>query len=134
MFEFLSWGHVLVIALAALFIFGPQRLPTLAADAGRGVRRLRETIGALRAQLDAEFGEDLGDLRNLDVRQYHPRTFLRAQLLGDDANPTMGTERPGGSPSYSASKPGGDDRLGDRDRGGPPEARVLPPPFDHDAT
>ena len=105
MFDFLSWGHLLVIALAALFIFGPERLPTLAADAGRGLRRLRETITAVREQMSAELGEDLPDLRELDVRRYHPRTFLRDQLFGDDGNQAAQVDRPASSfPRSTAPK------------------------------
>jgi hypothetical protein len=29
-FHLLSWGRVLVLTLGALFIFGPERLPTMA--------------------------------------------------------------------------------------------------------
>lgn len=111
MLDFLSWGHLLVIALAALFIFGPDRLPTLAQDAARGVRRAREAVAAVRGQLQDTVGEDLAELRDLDLRRYHPRTFLRDQLFGDD-DPV-----PAAPPA-------------------PPRTvdRSTPPPFDPDAT
>lgn len=144
MFDFLSWGHLLVIGLAALFIFGPERLPTLAADAGRGLRRLREAIAGVRDQMTAELGEDLPDLRELDVRRYHPRVFLRTQLLGDDENRAVQADRSPGSSASTASAPTASEpaafepaqhqRALGADFGGPAVARVLPPPFDVDAT
>ena len=32
-FDSIGWGEIIVLALAALFIFGPDRLPDLAKDA-----------------------------------------------------------------------------------------------------
>jgi len=32
-FDSIGWGEVLVLALAALFIFGPEKLPHIAKDA-----------------------------------------------------------------------------------------------------
>lgn len=132
MFDFLSWGHLLVIALAALFIFGPERLPTLAADAGRGLRRLRETITAVREQVSAELGEDLPDLRELDVRRYHPRTFLRDQLFGDDGNQAVQVDL--AASSFPALEPHQGQRAGGAVPGDRAVAREMPPPFDVDAT
>ena len=36
MFDSIGWGEIIVLGLAALFIFGPERLPTLAKDAAAG--------------------------------------------------------------------------------------------------
>lgn len=139
MFDFLSWGHLLVIGLAALFIFGPERLPTLAGDAGRGLRRLREAIAGVRDQMTAELGEDLPDLRELDVRQFHPRVFLRDQLFGDDGNRAVQPDRALGSSALTASEPTASEPAQHQRALGavssdPAAARVLPPPFDVDAT
>ena len=84
MFSSIGWGEIAVIALAALFIFGPDRLPTLARDASRGLRRARSAIRDVRGQMDDVLGDDLAELRDLDLRRYHPRTLIRDQLLGDD--------------------------------------------------
>ena len=84
MFSSIGWGEILVVALAALFIFGPERLPSLAKDASRGLRRARTAIKDVRSQVDDVLGDDLAELRDLDLRRYHPRTLIREQLLGDD--------------------------------------------------
>lgn len=119
MFEFLSWGHVVVIALAALFIFGPERLPTLAADSARGLKRARAMLDSVRGELSDALGDDFADLRTLDVRRYHPRVLLREQLFAEEAN--VSTGQFAGSSAAGAPIPA---RRRDD----------LPPPFDVDAT
>ena len=115
MFDSIGWGEIVVLGLAALFIFGPERLPHLAKDAAAGLKRVREAITGVREQVHESFGDDLGELRDLDLRKYHPKTFIRTQLLGDDDEPTVHR----GSATAAASRP--------RDH-------ATPPPFDPDAT
>lgn len=136
MFNFLSWGHLLVLALGAFFIFGPERLPTLARDAAQGLKRFRATVSEMRGQLGSEMGEDFAQLRNLDLRRYHPRTFLREQLFGDETAVPSTIIGPAGSNAPGNRPPGG---LGAAGLAEPPvqvrrAARTLPPPFDVDAT
>jgi sec-independent protein translocase protein TatB len=38
----------------------------------------------IRGQMDETLGDDFADLRDLDLRTYHPKTILREQLLKDD--------------------------------------------------
>jgi sec-independent protein translocase protein TatB len=83
-FDSIGWGEIVVLALAALFIFGPDRLPDLAKDAAAGLKKVREAVTGVRAQVDESLGDDLAKLRDLDLRQYHPRTFIKNQLLADD--------------------------------------------------
>jgi sec-independent protein translocase protein TatB len=117
-FDSIGWGEIIVLGLAALFIFGPERLPTLAKDAAAGLKRVREAISGVREQVNESLGDDLSELRDLDLRKYHPRTFIRSQLLGDDDAPTVSAAA-GGATAAAAARP--------RDR-------ATPPPFDPDAT
>jgi sec-independent protein translocase protein TatB len=116
-FDSIGWGEIVVLALGALFIFGPERLPGLAKEAASGLKRVRTAITGVREQVSESLGEDLPELRDLDLRKYHPKTFIRSQLLDDDA-PTVhrGSASPAAAPSARS-----------RDRG-------TPPPFDPDAT
>jgi sec-independent protein translocase protein TatB len=114
-FDSIGWGEIIVLGLAALFIFGPERLPTLAKDAATGLKRLREAITGVREQFDESLGDDLPKLRDLDLRKYHPKTFIRNQLLGDDD----GLAAPRVTVNPGAARP--------RDH-------ASPPPFDADAT
>ena len=114
MFDSIGWGEILVLALAALFIFGPERLPTLAKDAATGLKKLRAAISGVREQVNESLGDDLPELRDLDLRKYHPKTFIRTQLLGDDE-----PAAPRVTVAPMAARP--------RDH-------ATPPPFDPDAT
>ena len=94
MFDSIGWGEIVVLGLAALFIFGPDRLPTLAKDAAHGLKKAREAITGVRGQLHDSLGDDFDQLRDLDLRKYHPKTFIRDQLMGDDEAPAAAAARP----------------------------------------
>ncbi len=113
MFDSIGWGEIVVLALGALFIFGPERLPNLAKEAAAGLKRVRTAITGVREQVSESFGDDLPELRDLDLRKYHPRTFIRSQLLDDDPPPA----KPSTTPAVAR-----------------PRDRSTPPPFDADAT
>jgi sec-independent protein translocase protein TatB len=115
-FDSIGWGEIAVLALAALFIFGPERLPTLAKDAATGLRKVREAVTGMRAQVQESLGDDLPDLRDLDLRRYHPKTFIREQLFADE--PIVHRAGPNGATAVSAR----------------PRDAATPPPFDVDAT
>jgi sec-independent protein translocase protein TatB len=129
-FDSIGWGEVLVIALAALFIFGPERLPNLAKDAAAGLKKVREAITGIREQMNESLGDDMPDLRNLDLRQYHPKTFIREQLFGDDDDLPMMSR---GSTTGSAGLVVGAEAVAARDTARSRD-RGTPPPFDPDAT
>jgi sec-independent protein translocase protein TatB len=119
-FDSIGWGEIIVLGLAALFIFGPERLPHLAKDAAAGLKRVREAITGVRAQVNDSLGDDLSELRDLDLRKYHPKTFIRTQLLGDG-------DEPSGSSTTSAT-------AGSAAASARPRDHATPPPFDPDAT
>ena len=83
MFDSIGWGEIVVLALAALFIFGPDRLPGLAKEAASALRHVRSALRDARGQVSDTLGDDFADLRDLDLRRYNPKTFLREQLLKD---------------------------------------------------
>ena len=145
MFDSIGWGEIVVLALAALFIFGPERLPHLAKDAAAGLKRLRTAVSGVRAQVDESLGEDLAGLRDLDLRKYHPKTFIRQQLLDDDAPPVRrGTANGNGSGGLARETAGataagagltpGRRALAARKAAARPRDAGTPPPFDVDAT
>lgn len=93
----LGWMEICVIAVVGLFVFGPERLPKVAADAGRLVRQLRAMAQNVTTDLKSELGPELADLdlQSLkDLRTLGPRSFVTQQLFGD--GPTI---RSDGSPA-----------------------------------
>jgi sec-independent protein translocase protein TatB len=107
-----------VLVIVALVVFGPDRLPTLARDAARMIRTLRDLAQGARTQLRDELGPELG---NLDLASLNPRTALRRALLDDDDDPATS------APTAPAEQP--DTRPAPR-----PLARGEEAPYDGDAT
>lgn len=102
MFNSIGWGEIVVLGLAALFIFGPERLPDLAKDAASGLKRVRGAVTGVRSQVSESLGEDFGHLSDVDLRTYHPKNFVREHLFGEDeaVSPRTGrSARADGQPS-----------------------------------
>ncbi len=80
MFNIGPMEFVLLVAIA-LIVFGPERLPELAKDAGRMLRALRDVAQGARTQLNSELGPEFADF---DLSSLNPRTAIKNALLGDD--------------------------------------------------
>jgi len=87
----------MVIAVLAVILIGPERLPQYVEQLGRLVRNLRrlstDAGERVRAELGPEF-DDL-DLKSLDPRQYDPRRIVR-DALRDEPPSTPRRQAPGG--------------------------------------
>ena len=81
MFGGLGWAESAVLAVLALFVFGPERLPGIAREAGRTLRKLRLQLKGMTDDLRTELGPELGDL---DLASLHPKEFVRRALADDD--------------------------------------------------
>lgn len=44
MFENLTLGHLLVVVVIALLLFGPKRIPEVAGSMGKGIREFKKSI------------------------------------------------------------------------------------------
>ena len=76
-------GEVAVIAVLALLVFGPDRLPKVAADAGRLLRQMRELATNARKDLiDAAGLQEDGELRAASA-EIDPRRVLRDEPAQD---------------------------------------------------
>jgi sec-independent protein translocase protein TatB len=78
-----------VIALVAVIVFGPDRLPDYARQAGRMVRQLRKFAQSAQQDLRDELGPEYADLKLTDL---DPRVAIRKHLLEamaeEDLDPT----------------------------------------------
>lgn len=54
-------AEILVIFVIALLVFGPNRLPEVGRQVGRGVRELRKFQQTLKADLDDVLADDVSD-------------------------------------------------------------------------
>ncbi|GGO59302.1 hypothetical protein GCM10010910_01940 [Microbacterium nanhaiense] len=91
-----SIEKVVMIALIAAILIGPERLPQAAEWLGRAARKTREYVQGARSRVEQEVGEDFSevDWKKLDPRQYDPRRIIREALLDDapvaaPASPTV---------------------------------------------
>jgi len=70
--------ELMVIMLVAVVVFGPERLPDLARQAGRFVRQVRNLAQSAQNQLREELGPEYADLKLTDL---DPRVAIRRHIL-----------------------------------------------------
>ena len=70
--------EIITIAVVALLIFGPDKLPKLAADAARLIREIRRMATGARQELADSLGPELNDVSLQDL---NPATFVKRNLL-----------------------------------------------------
>ena len=110
----LSITKLLILAVLAIVIFGPDQLPKMAAQAGRTLRELRRIADGARSDLREGLGPEFSDF---DLADLNPRTFVRKHLLegledgslagyeaadGTAEAPAMATLAPGEDPPFDA--------------------------------
>jgi sec-independent protein translocase protein TatB len=71
-------AELAVIALVAIFVFGPDRLPELAKQAGAMLRKARDFANSARDELRDELGPEFSDL---ELRDLDPRTIVRKHIM-----------------------------------------------------
>lgn len=101
MFNSLGWGEIALLAVLALVVFGPERLPGFAKDAAKALRSLRQTAQGARNQLKSELGPEFGDI---DLDSLNPRTFVRKHLFEDLDDDPFGDPLDGGATSRPTSQ------------------------------
>jgi sec-independent protein translocase protein TatB len=99
-----------VIMVVAVLVFGPDRLPDFARQAGRLVRQVRQFTQAARDDIRSELGPDFADFELTDL---DPRRAVRKYI--QDA----WDEAEDDTPARAGQLPLGDNEL---------------PPYDSDAT
>jgi sec-independent protein translocase protein TatB len=113
----LSLPKLLVLAVIALVVFGPNELPKMAAKAGKALRELRRIAEGAKSDLREGLGPEFAEF---DIDDLNPRHFVQKHLLSElngEMNGHDGSEAPD---TY------------------PPKADALlpgeEPPFDTEAT
>jgi sec-independent protein translocase protein TatB len=71
---------LLVLGVVALIIFGPERLPAMAAQAGRALRELRKMAEGARSELQENLGPEFSQF---DLADINPKHFVRKHLLDE---------------------------------------------------
>jgi sec-independent protein translocase protein TatB len=107
----------IALAVIALLVLGPEKLPRYAADAARMLRQLRRMANDARAEVTRELGPEFSDIKMADL---DPRTLVRKHLIEPlDLDDLDGVGRTG---------------SGEARRRPPATGEGSPPPYDEDAT
>jgi sec-independent protein translocase protein TatB len=110
----LSLPKLLILAVIALVVFGPNELPKMAAKAGGALRELRKIAEGAKSDLREGLGPEFDDF---DLEDLNPRRFVQKHLLSEQT-PADGTSRD----------------VSDRPHAGVSLAAGEEPPYDAEAT
>jgi sec-independent protein translocase protein TatB len=83
----LSIPKLLVLAVIALVIFGPNELPKIAKQAGQALRDLRRIADGAKNDLREGLGPEFADF---EIEDLNPKRFVQKHLL-DDLNGISGS-------------------------------------------
>ncbi|ANP49431.1 sec-independent protein translocase protein TatB [Streptomyces griseochromogenes] len=135
----LSPFTLVALALIALFVYGPDRLPKAVGEAARGLRRLRTVLRGATDGVRRELGPEYQDLR---LRDLNPRAFVTKHLLedGEPWDPPEPRWQPGPKPEgwpehvpFPSAAEMGMDEGADPFRAPIPHDRTSPPARDTSA-
>jgi sec-independent protein translocase protein TatB len=94
----LSWGQIAIILLVAVFVLGPERIPTAVTWVMTTLRKARTMAAGAQAELRREIGPELDELRRQvadlqslkeiqqlrDLRDLNPKRLIGKNILGDE--------------------------------------------------
>ncbi|MFP3992635.1 sec-independent translocase [Streptomyces sp. E11-3] len=160
MFGDIGGLEVLTLAIIAVLIFGPDKLPKVIQDVAGFIRKIRAFSDSAKQDIREELGPEFKDFEFEDL---NPKTFIRKQLDSDelglkeirngfdlkkemaevtDAAHSLDPKSPAPSGSSGSApdltKGSGPDLRksggADLQKGGQKPAAIEHPPFDSDAT
>lgn len=87
----LSFEKLFIIAIIAVILLGPERLPYYASQLAKLVRGMRDLANGAKERMREEMGPDFDevDWKKLDPRQYDPRRIIREALIDDEPVPVV---------------------------------------------
>ena len=93
-----------LIAFVAVLVFGPDRIPDLAKQAGQMLRKAKQFANAARDELRDELGPEYADL---ELRDLDPRTIVRKHIIEamEDAEEEARPKRKGLKPLNEGELP-----------------------------
>lgn len=76
MFDF-GFGEVIGLVVLALLLVGPERMPRVASDLAKMIRKVRSMTNAATAEIRDNLGPGFEDLKPADL---NPKTFIKRQV------------------------------------------------------
>lgn len=121
-------GEFAVLAVIALLVLGPEKLPRYAADAAKMLREVRVLLTRARAEVADQLGPEFADISLTDL---NPRTLITRHVFDGDEDPLGLRDDRTARPAHNGARTGGPQHSsGDTPRHTPGET----PPYDTDAT
>ena len=95
----ISFGELLLVALIALLVLGPERLPGAARTAGLWVGRLKRSFNAIKQEVEREIGADeirrqLHNEEIMALEQQHKSLLPSAASASDNLQNPVATGTP----------------------------------------
>ncbi|MFI6700460.1 sec-independent translocase [Streptomyces sp. NPDC050509] len=81
MFNDIGALEVITIAVLAVIVFGPEKLPKVIQDVSRFIRKIREFSDNAKEDIRSELGPEFKDFEFEDL---NPKNFVRKQLMDND--------------------------------------------------
>ena len=92
MFFDIGAGELVGLAVLAMILVGPERLPKVAVEAAKMLKKLRNLSQTATAELKENLGPGFENLQPADL---HPKTFVKKQLADlMEEKPVTKTTRP----------------------------------------
>jgi sec-independent protein translocase protein TatB len=92
MFFDIGAGELMGLAILAMILVGPERLPRVAVDAAKMLKKLRNLSQVATTELKQNLGPGF---ENLQPKDLHPKTFVKKQLADlMDEKPVTKIKRP----------------------------------------
>jgi len=86
-------GEIIGLAVLAMILIGPDKLPTFAVEAAKFVKKVREFATNATNELKENLGPGFEDLKPTDL---NPKTFIQKQIASaldeDTAAPVVTTQ------------------------------------------
>lgn len=89
----LSIGEMLLIAIAIVVLFGPDKLPQIARDLGQGVRKMRGAMEDMKTEILKETDNPVSEIkREIDkvkqaAKDFNPMNDINTDILSERENP-----------------------------------------------
>ena len=119
-----GFGEIALIAIVALLVFGPDRLPELSRKAGKLLTKSREMMRSFTDSLDSEFDEATSPIRTLKS-EFHATKDELTSAAGTILN-FDGSTDPDSTNSETPETESGDPEAEE------PQAAPESPPEDND--
>lgn len=102
----LSIGEMLMIALAIIVLFGPDKLPQIARELGQGVRKMRGAVEDIKTEILKETDNPVSEIKKEiekvkeAAENANPVHSLKDDILGTDSQPETPAVKPSDDENY----------------------------------